>query len=142
MILRSGFIFYLYLLNIYYILSILSTGFPDKSSGFPEKLSVFPEKDIRVFGKLFPDFRKIRPGKRILIFKYPKNRNHRDKKASGRHHSLLGLNILWDSPLVLFCASPYLILIIYINILYYLYFPINFYYPIPQFLIPDYVKVC
>ena len=95
MILRSGFIFYLYLLNIYYILSILSTVFPDKSSDFSEKLSVFPEKDIRVFGKLFPDFRKLRPGKRILIFKYPKNRNLRDKKASGRRRLLLELNILY-----------------------------------------------
>lgn len=92
---EAGFIFYLYLLNIYYILSILSTGFPDKSSDFSEKLSVFPEKDIRVFGKLFPDFRKIRPEKRILIFKYPKNRNRRDKKASGHRHPLLGLNILY-----------------------------------------------
>ena len=90
-----GFIFYLYLLNIYYILSILSTGFPDKSSDFSEKLSVFPENDIRVSGKLFPDFRKIRPEKRILIFKYPKNRNLRDKKTSGHRHRLLGLNILY-----------------------------------------------
>ena len=73
---EAGFIFYLYLLNIYYILSILSTGFPDKSSDFSEK-------DIRIFGKLFPDFRKKRPEKRILIFKYPKNRNHRDKKSTG-----------------------------------------------------------
>ena len=123
---KWDFIFYLYLLNIYYILSILSTGFPDKSSDFSEKLSVFPENDIRVFGKLFPDFRKRRPEKRILIFKYPKNRNHRDKKASGHRHPLLGLNILWDFSLIFFCAPPYIILIIYINILYYLYFPINF----------------
>lgn len=96
MTLRSeSFIFYFYLLNIYYILSILSTGFPDKSSGFSEKVSVFPEKGIRFFGKLFPDFRKNCPEKRISIFKYPKNRNHRDKKASGRRHPLLELNNLY-----------------------------------------------
>jgi hypothetical protein len=57
---RSRFIFYKYLLDIYYILSILSTGFPDNLSVFPEKLSEFSEivsgfadKVVRFFGRIF-----------------------------------------------------------------------------------------
>ena len=94
---RSRFIFYKYLLDIYYILSILSTGFPDKSSVFSEKVSGFPEKSIRFFGKGCPNFRKNRPEKRISIFKYPKNRNHRDKKTSERRRQVLELNSLYLS---------------------------------------------
>ena len=45
-----------YLLAIYYLLYIISTGFPEKSSEISEIFSGFSESEIRKFGKFVRKF--------------------------------------------------------------------------------------